>query len=209
MKRSADRQLALITWSLEAAALHLYAFYLLDDASLPGYNERLVALYASASSLITRTITLNDQRLDFLNYSPFFCYQALLCAAFCVLKISCNTFFCEIVDAATGTHLLESTMVALRSMSIVNNDLPARLGDVIGFFCTLADHAAIGGHVADDLQLRQTRNRLSMSVVYDCLWTWRKSFHASKANQSGSNATNQDIEDKSQVNAHAFSFETD
>ncbi|PNP39203.1 hypothetical protein TGAMA5MH_08880 [Trichoderma gamsii] len=62
-------------------------------------------------------------------------------------------------------------------MSVANNDLPGRLSDVIGFFCTLTDPRVISGDSIDDLRLR-VRNRLSMSIVYDSLWEWRKHFQS-------------------------------
>jgi transcriptional regulatory protein LEU3 len=171
-----------------AAKLHFHAFYLLDDSTTADYNTRIATLYATASSLITLTISLDSPPTNFLSACPFSCYQAFVCAAFCILRIATNAFFQPLVatstDASTAnnkesaTGLLEVAVSALRKMSVANNDLPARLGDVIGFLCTLPDPAVIGGRTADDLRLRQTRNRLSMSVVYDCLWTWRRHFRA-------------------------------
>jgi transcriptional regulatory protein LEU3 len=104
-----------------------------------------------------------------------------------------NDFFRSLLDEDAGKKLLESTIVALRKISVVNNDLPARLGDVIGFFCTLPDPSVIGGAIADDLRLNQVKNRLSMSVVYDSLWIWRKHFQIEDGTRSDKP---QDSEDK-------------
>jgi hypothetical protein len=43
------------------------------------------------------------------------------------------------------------------------------LGEAIGFLCTLADTRIIGGGDMTDVVLRQVKNRLSMSVVFDSL----------------------------------------
>jgi transcriptional regulatory protein LEU3 len=115
-----------------------------------------------------------------------------------------NDFFRSLLDEDAGKKLLESTIVALRKISVVNNDLPARLGDVIGFFCTLPDPSVIGGAAANDLRLNQVRNRLSMSVVYDSLWIWRKHFQIEDSTRSDKP---QDPEDK--YPSHMLIYYTD
>lgn len=107
-----------------------------------------------------------------------------------------NGFFRLILDVQSGMKLLEAAISSLRKISVVNNDLPARLGDVIAFFCALRDPTVIGGTGVADLRLRQVKNRLSMSVVYDCLWTWRK--HFQREEDEGRGRDNYfDAEDKS------------
>lgn len=173
---------ALTAWYIAAAKLHLHAFCLLDDAASTDFTLRIAALYTTASALINVTLALDTPPTNFLAYAPFSCYQSFICAAFCILKIATNAFFQTLVNAKAGMGLLEAAIVALRKMSVVNNDLPARLSDVLAFLCALPDPGTVGGQTLDDVRLRQTRNRLSMSVVYDCLWTWRRQF---KADASG------------------------
>ena len=187
------------SWHILAAKLHLHAFYLLDEADTVDYNTRIATLYATASSLINLTVALDSPPTNLLSYCPFSCYQAFVCAAFCILKIATNTFFQTIADTdKNSTRHLETAVTVLRKISIANNDLPARLGDVLAFLCSLPDLSVIGGQSADDLRLRQTRNRLSMSVVYDCLWIWRRHFRAEEASIGGSNGGLNGTEDKSQ-----------
>lgn len=166
------------TWHSTAARLHLHAFYLFDHASSEGYEERICALYVTASSLIDSSRMLDERQVQFFDYCPFFCYQIFVCASMIVLRIASNGHFRSLVDATEGMKLVEASIAALRKMSVVNNDLPARLGDVIGFFCALPDPTKIGGTTVEDIQLKQVRNRLSVSVVHDCLATWRKHFMA-------------------------------
>lgn len=65
-----------------------------------------------------------------------------------------NGYFRSALDLASGTRLLESTITALRQSSVVNNDLPARLGDVIAFSCAMPEPTAIGGASIEELRLR-------------------------------------------------------
>ncbi|EGU74389.1 hypothetical protein FOXB_15101, partial [Fusarium oxysporum f. sp. conglutinans Fo5176] len=147
-------------WYLLAARLHLQAFYLFDHSAMEGYKDRIVGLFSTAYNLVDLGQRLNARLQGFFNHCPFFCYQTYVNAAFVLLKILTNGFFNPIVDAKAGKQLLESSITGLRQMSVANNDLPARLGDVIGFFCALPDPAVVGGVTLIDLQLKQVRNRL-------------------------------------------------
>ncbi|KAF4428372.1 zn 2cys6 transcriptional activator [Fusarium acutatum] len=128
-------------WYLMAARLHLQAFYLFDHPAVEGYKTRIVALFSTAYNLVDLSQRLNEQPQGLFDYCPFFCYQAYVNGAFVLLKILTNGFFNTIIDAKAGKQLLESSITGLRQMSVVNNDLPARLGDIIGFFCALPDPA--------------------------------------------------------------------
>lgn len=179
-------------WYLMAARLHLQAFYLFDHHGMEGYKDRIVALFSTAYNLVGLSQRLNERPQGLFDHCPFFCYQTYVNAAFVLLKILTNGFFNTIIDAKAGKQLLESSITGLRQMSVVNNDLPARLGDIIGFFCALPDPAVVGGVTLGDLQLKQVKNRLSMSVVYDCLWTWRRHFRTHQSDTDRST----DIQDK-------------
>jgi hypothetical protein len=66
-------------------------------------------------------------------------------------------------------------------VGVANNDSSASIGDVIDILYSLPESGVIGGRKAGDLHLRQARNRLSMSIVYDCLWVWGTHFRAGEA----------------------------
>lgn len=177
------RYIAITRIYLSAARLHLHAFYLFDSPTFDGYAERIVTLYQTACSLIQQSLDLESQENGFFDYCPFFYCQVFVCASFILLKII-NSHFQTLLDADTGNMLLNAAISALRKMSIANNDLPARLSDVIGFFCSLPNHRINGGQATDSLRLR-VRNRLSMSIVYDTLWEWRKHFQTSEELENG------------------------
>lgn len=155
----------------------------------------MCAMYMTACSLVEHSLHLDGQPAGFFEHCPFFCYQVFVCASVMILKVLSNGFFRALLDVEAGTKLIEAAIGALRKMSVVNNDLPARLGDVIGFFCALPDMTAIGGVTVEDVQLKQVTNRLSMSVVYDCLWTWRKYFATMEREEQGRGGEG-DIQDK-------------
>lgn len=118
---------------------------------------------------------MDGEESGFFHYCPFFCCQVFVSAAFIILKVMMNGYFEKLLDVEAGKRLLDAAISSIRKMSVANNDLPGRLSDVIGFFCVFPDPRVISGGCVDDLRLR-VRNRLSMSIVYDSLWEWRKQF---------------------------------
>ncbi|KAL2786339.1 hypothetical protein BJX66DRAFT_346895 [Aspergillus keveii] len=142
---------------LSAALLHLHSFYLHDDSILRGYTERVATLYQTAYSFLSQCI----------------CSSGTDCT-----KILMSGCFDSIIDIPAGRFLLNSAILALRKMSIANNDLPARLSDVVGFLFSLPSPGP-NGKPTHILPLR-VRNRSSMSIVYDSLWQWRRHFQMSQ-----------------------------
>jgi hypothetical protein len=143
---------------------------------MDGYQDRIVALYLTAYSLVELSLSFDETDLGFFHHCPFSYYQVFTGAAFVLLRILFNGYFRTILDVDSGTQLLEAAIGALRKISVVNNDLPARLGDVIGYFCAAPDPNVVGGTTIDEMRLTQVRSRMSVSVVYDCLRTWRSHF---------------------------------
>ena len=161
---------------LAAARFHLHSFYLLDDSNIDGYTDRIANLYQTASKFVSLTLDIDSQDGGLLfHHWPFFLYQVFVAAAFTLLKIIINGSFESKIDHAAGRALLNSAILALRRMSVANNDLPARLSDVLAFLYSLPANADDHGDMANSVRLR-VRNRLSMSVVYDLLWQWRGHF---------------------------------
>ncbi|KAJ0415917.1 hypothetical protein BJY00DRAFT_317380 [Aspergillus carlsbadensis] len=162
---------------LSAALLHLHSFHLLDDPSLSGYKEGVATLYQTACGFLSRCLEIDNQG-GLFHHWPFFCYQAFVSAALTVLKILTSGSFASAVDMPAGKSLLNLAILALRKMSIANNDLPARLSDVVGFLYSLPSHGP-SGQPTHSLSLR-VKNRSSMSIVYDSLWQWRRYFQMSQ-----------------------------
>ncbi|QYS99410.1 Zn(2)-C6 fungal-type domain-containing protein [Trichoderma simmonsii] len=188
LEREAINMTPITRYYLAAARLHLHSFYLFDEPSVDGYSDRIVVLYQTAYSLIEQCLEMDNQESGFFHYCPFFCYQVFVSAAFIILKVMMNGYFEKLLDIEAGKRLLDAAISSLRKMSVANNDLPGRLSDVIGFFCTLPDPRVISGDSVDDLRLR-VRNRLSMSIVYDSLWEWRKHFQSDGGDNENSEET--------------------
>lgn len=162
--------------------LNLQAFFLFDEPSVATYSHRIGMLYSTACAMVEHIQPTQDEQFsnDLLGSLPFFCYQSFLCAAFVLLKILKNNYFALILDATTGTKLLNSAITSLRRMSVSNNDLPGRLSDVLAYLWTHPEPSLVSGQDIRGLQLK-VQSRMSMSIVYDSLWRWREQFQHEEA----------------------------
>lgn len=99
-------------------------------------------------------------------------------SASCTLLKILNSSFAKHLDVAQGKSLFNSAVLALRTISIKNNDLPARLAEALGRMWRAAGSGLSIGTIGianeqdDPLQLR-IRCRMSVSHVFDCIWGWR------------------------------------
>jgi transcriptional regulatory protein LEU3 len=157
---------------LRAARVHLQSFYLFDDPSSEGYTERIVALHFTALSFLQHALHVDTVSSGSLRYYPYYLSQTFIASAFIILKILKNDYFANFVDIAAGMQLGRTAIKKIRSMSFGDHDCSGRFGDVLAFFWHAPAHI-LSGRGLHGLQLH-VRNRSSMSVVYDCIWRWKK-----------------------------------
>ena len=171
---------------LLAARLHLHAFYLFDEPVSSGYVERILALFATASSLIEHTLNYDLEETSFTPYCSFYAYQSFMCASFVLLKVLRSEYYSDLTSQTITTtkRLFNSSITALRKMSVSNNDLPGRLSDVLAYLYSHPNPRVVCSEGEAALQL-SIQSRLSMSIVYDSLWRWRDQFSTSTASANG------------------------
>ncbi len=180
---NADRRIARSQIYLSAARIHLHSFYLLDDPCVEGYMDRIGTLYQSAYNFVAQSLAIDQEDEASLHHWPFFCYQMFVSASCVILRVLKNGHFDAAVDVDSGKALLNSAILALRKMSVANNDLPARLSDVIAFLYSQRGIRGVPGDPPHSLRPR-VLNRLSMSVVYDSLWEWREHFRVNRSTEA-------------------------
>ena len=88
-----------------------------------------------------------------------------------------NSFFARHIDVQQSRVLFNRTIHGIRSISVANDDLPARLAELLAQLWRSwgAGMLKTTGAVDSSLQLR-VRRRMSMSLVYDSIWRWREEF---------------------------------
>jgi hypothetical protein len=132
---------------------------------------------------------------NILRFASNYILQMINAACFALLKLL-SSFFAREVEFERGRILFHRTIQAIRSMSVINNDLPWRLAELMVQMWNgarveqrsrqqqMANNGNGNGNgheartvVDDSLQLK-VRCRMSMSLVFDSIWRWREEFQA-------------------------------
>jgi hypothetical protein len=188
--------------------LHLYSFF----NSEPRLERRddLVALYSAATNFLESIFRLQDENK--LRFVPYYLMQMALAAGFALLKLL-NSDFASKLPFEQGRRYVLRTIDAMRKAKVMQNDLLDRLAEVLAqlwkessrgrslqsmsqspivgnpnmatMFQTLhqpGERRESTGMLEDPLGLI-IRSRMSMSVVFDCVWRWRESKATGAAEQ--------------------------
>jgi len=190
----------LVNLHLRAAGLHFRLSAFFDSSTTPGYMDDLMALWRAATSFLTVVFELEDTPLTSmhgrspLRYATNYILQMIIAACFTLLK-HLSSFFAAQIDFDQGRQLFHRTISIIRSMSVINNDLPWRLAELMVQMYngsrletrnSLAQQHQLGDNdigaeppliIDDSLQLK-VRCRMSMSLVFDSIWRWREEYQA-------------------------------
>ena len=114
---------------------------------------------------------------NLLLHASNYILQIIVAAGFTLHKLL-NSFFASRVDAKEGIGIFHQTIRAIRTISIIDNDLPARLAEVLAQLWRAGGAGAKGSESRDDNLMLKVRCRMSMSLVFDSVWRWREEFQA-------------------------------
>jgi hypothetical protein len=188
----------IVNLHLFAAGLHLRLSAFFDSSTTQGYMDDLMALWRSVLAFLDLVFELETHSTDnklsggILRFATNYIRQMIVAACFALLKLT-SSFFAKEIDFERGRQLFHRTIQAIRNMSIVNNDLPWRLAELMvqmwnGARVEARSLASQMGNddqrssetktvIDDSLQLK-VRCRMSMSLVFDTIWRWREEFQA-------------------------------
>lgn len=183
----------LVNLHLKAAGLHLRLSAFFDSSTTPGYMDDLMGLWRATLAFLDLLFELENPQPGgnvsggILRYATNYIRQMVVAACFTLLKLL-SSFFSDEIEFERGRRLFHKTIQGIRSMSIVNNDLPWRLAELMvqmyngGRVDQRGQQAMSNGHerrtiIDDTLQLK-VRCRMSMSLVFDSTWRWREEFQA-------------------------------
>ncbi|KAF2278927.1 Zn(II)2Cys6 transcriptional activator [Westerdykella ornata] len=194
--------------------LHLYSFF----NSEPRLERRddLLDLYYAATGFLQCVFELQAE--DKLKYVPFYIMQMSLAAGFALLKLL-NSEFSARLPFDQGRNFVLKTIDAMRKSKVMPNDLLDRLAEVLAQLWkessrgrsslhSMSQSPVVGnsnismfnmnpqserresnGMLEDPLGLI-IRSRMSMSVVFDCVWRWRESQVSGAAEQLDAKVVN-------------------
>ncbi|KAH7319995.1 c6 zinc finger domain-containing protein [Stachybotrys elegans] len=204
----------IVSLHLRAAALHMRLAGFFDSSKNPGYMDDLMGLWRATTGFLDEVLEIDKATSPrepigggtILLYATNYVQQMMVAAGFALLKLM-KSFFSKTIDYSRGRSLFHSTVQAIRSTSVVHNDLQWRLAELMvqmwnGARLESGSHAftheddSTALKIDDSLQLK-VRCRHSMSLVFDSVWRWREEYQAQgrgslDANDSSASSTHLD-----------------
>lgn len=185
----------IVNLHLQAAGLHLRLSAFFDSSTTQGYMDDLMGLWRAVLAFLDLVFELETPSPDnnlsggILRFATNYIRQMIVAACFALLKLT-SSFFAREIEFERGRQLFHRTIQAIRSMSIISNDLPWRLAELMVQMWngarvearSLQAQSNANGQetetvIDDSLQLK-VRCRMSMSLVFDSTWRWREEFQA-------------------------------
>ncbi|KAL2814543.1 hypothetical protein BDW59DRAFT_154346 [Aspergillus cavernicola] len=162
---------------LRASNLHLHLSAFFDDFTAKDYRERLLSLFFATTSFLEIAMKLQTEVGPILSYTPYYIYQMMVAGGCTLLKL-CKSFFAAHIDMEYTKGLFNRTIWAIRGVSVISNDLPERLAEVLAQMWKLGSSpspkAPPDGVEMDDSLMLKVRCRMSMSLLFDSVWRWRE-----------------------------------
>ena len=173
---------------LRAASLHLRLSVFFNSPTAKDYRRDLHDLWLAATSFLESSFSLETSAGNHLAYATNYILQMIVAGGFTLLKLL-RSFFVDSIDLSYGRALFTRTILAIRTISVANNDLPSRLAEVLAQLWRGGGPESKtsfndGTNLDNSLQLKVTC-RMSMSLVYDSVWRWREDFQSKGSNLEG------------------------
>ncbi|KAL4875963.1 hypothetical protein BJY04DRAFT_200897 [Aspergillus karnatakaensis] len=187
---------------LRAANLHLHLSAFFDDPTSKDYRERLLSLFFATTTFLEAAMKLQTQVGQNLSYTPYYIYQMMVAGGCTLLKL-CKSFFAAHIDMDYTKNLFNRTIWAIRGVSVISNDLPERLAEVLAQMWKLGSAPSPqpppDGAEMDDSLMLKVRCRMSMSLLFDSVWRWREDTRTKDRNIEAylKNPTNPDSNESS------------
>jgi hypothetical protein len=157
---------------LLVAHLQILSFhFLIRPAGMD--DTQFLDLYALACKVIEMALEL-DQSQAMTESTTAYAQKMLVLAACVILRIS-NSHLHSFVDLDKGKQAYFTTILLHRKMSIQDSDLASRTTVILTELWS-SKRAFRTRDGNDDSLVLSCRSRLSMSVVFDCFWRWRREF---------------------------------
>ncbi|KAK4073101.1 transcriptional regulator family: Fungal Specific TF [Trichoderma aggressivum f. europaeum] len=153
--------------------LHLLScHFLIDPASRK--LEAFLPLFAVACSFVNTACQQSWNEGATAKNAPVVVQKSVMLAAFTILKIH-RSELAPHLDLQAGEQAYFAAIFFAREESLQNNDLSARAASILGQLWNSQSIFKNKDGTVDSLTSRIS-SRLSMSILFDCLWWWRQEF---------------------------------
>lgn len=177
---------------LKAAVLHMRLSAFFSPPTLHSYRADMLKLYHATTDFLEACLSLENESSVILTsgyahglslaYGTNYIFHMILAAGFSLLKLMYNFLGQHELDTSGASDLLTRTLWALRSTSVMENDLAERLAEVLAQVWKSSrvraePNPGMGSDTYDDSLQLKVKCRMSMSLVFDSVWRWRKNFN--------------------------------
>lgn len=152
--------------------LQVAACILLAPSSAIG-DVNLISIYGDACNLIEISGELDEEE-QMAEYGSTNASMTWNLAAFLILRIG-KSHVAEAVDQRRGQKCFFSTINLNKKQSVRTDDVASRATIILSQLWTSKLIIRQPDGTPDPLWLR-SRNRLGLSLTYDCFWLWRQEF---------------------------------
>lgn len=104
-------------------------------------------------------------------YCPDYVFHGTLLAACTLLKLI-KSYPPTTFNEKDQSRAFFSAINICKDIAVVNNDVPAKISDILSKLWSSTK--IYRDEYGDYIRALQVKNRLTMNVVFDCLWWWRK-----------------------------------
>jgi hypothetical protein len=159
-------------FGIAVAHLQIHSFTFLKSHGDINHTDR-TPIY-NAAILTIDAVSELDHAYQISLVCPDFVFQGAQLAACSLLKLLKSYPSTKDGLAKEQTTALFVAINFLKNVSVVNNDIPARVSELLSQLWSSRDvyRDASGAY----LHNMQVGNRFTMNVVFDCLWWWKRLF---------------------------------
>jgi hypothetical protein len=152
------------------ARLQIRSFsFLITESDLDNVDRTQLS---NAAITTMETVSELDSNFQISLVCPDHVFHGILLAACTLLKLLKSYPPNTNLDDKYRRSALFAAINIFKNISVVNNDIPAKVSEILAYLWSSPKvyRDTGGGYIP----LLQVQNRFTMSVVFDCLWWWRK-----------------------------------
>lgn len=136
-------------------------------------SDTVKRIYKLSCDIIELITTIDGNR-NIAEYGPTFVTKHLHVPAIAILRIA-RSHLEDQIDVKRGQNAYFAMITYHRKHAVRPDDAFARFSIILAQLWTSSQIFRTPSGNIDSLRVR-SRNRLGMSIVYDCFWWWRQEF---------------------------------
>ncbi|KAF4626843.1 hypothetical protein G7Y89_g11314 [Cudoniella acicularis] len=151
--------------------LHTFAFFLPLGSIQRDNGFQL--LYQYACDFLQRVMDYEMSTGTLLEHCSIFISQSIFSSIFALVKLL-NSPFAERIDRQHGKAIFNGILLAIRRISLQNDDLPSRVAIRVPLLWKAMGAGSPWSGTRPDPLILKVDFRMGASHAFDCMWAWRE-----------------------------------